>query len=138
MALPKAKEPRRFYRAAEHRFEEAQFLFNQGSYTTAAVYLAGYAVECMLKALILAREPASQHHATLATFRGQLAHNFEWLRQRVAQRSITFPKAVTQALTGVTGWTTHLRYDPGTMRREDAEAFLKAANVVILWVKGRV
>ena len=47
MAIPNAVEPRRFYRAAEHRFEEAQFLLDGGGYTTAAVYLAGYAVECI-------------------------------------------------------------------------------------------
>ena len=47
------KEVRRFHRAAARRFEEAQFLLTRGNYTTAAVYLAGYAVECMLKALIL-------------------------------------------------------------------------------------
>jgi HEPN domain-containing protein len=138
MALPNAKEPRRFYRAAEHRFEEAQFLFEQGGYTTAAVYLAGYAVECMLKALILTRDPKTQHRATLATFRGQAAHDFEWLRAQLAQRSVHLAKPVSRALIEVTGWTTSLRYDPSTMRRRDAEAFLKAADAVVLWVKGRI
>jgi HEPN domain-containing protein len=51
-----AKEPQRFFRAAQQWLAEAQFLL-QNDYTTAAVYLAGYAVECMLKALILASEP---------------------------------------------------------------------------------
>lgn len=52
MALPTSKEPRLFYRAAIRRFEEAQFLLEKGSYTTASVYLAGYAIECMFKALM--------------------------------------------------------------------------------------
>jgi HEPN domain-containing protein len=71
-----AKEPRRFLRAAEQRLHEAQFLL-QNDYTTASVYLAGYAVECMLKVLILASEPQAHHPETITSFRGTHGHDFD-------------------------------------------------------------
>jgi hypothetical protein len=92
----------------------------------------------MLKALILVREPAAHHKATLATFRGQSAHDFEWLRAQLARRGVVIDKAASKALAGVTAWTTHLRYDPGTMKRRDAEEFLESAEAVIAWVNGSV
>jgi hypothetical protein len=50
---------RRFDRAAIQRFDDAQFLLS-GSRTNAAVYLAGYSVECMMKALILSTSAPQQ------------------------------------------------------------------------------
>ena len=54
--------------------------------TTAAVYLAGYSVECMLKALILSAVPQAQEAALLARFRGARAHDYEWLLELYAER----------------------------------------------------
>ena len=50
MGLPKPIEARLYYRAAKQRFDDAQLLLGAGR-TTAAIYLAGYTVECFLKAL---------------------------------------------------------------------------------------
>ncbi len=52
----------------------------------AAVYLAGYAVECILKALLLTKTPASKRAEVLATFRGSVAHSIDWLRAQLARR----------------------------------------------------
>ena len=54
--------------------------------TTAAVYLAGYSVECMLKALILSAVPQAQEAALLARFRGARAHDYEWLLELYAEQ----------------------------------------------------
>jgi HEPN domain-containing protein len=138
MATPRSKEPRKFYRAAARRLEEAQFLLDKGGYTTAAVYLAGYAVECMLKALILSSEPATRHAATLHTFRGAAAHAFEWLVERLAERHVRLPADIRKELSRVDWWTTTLRYDPGAVKQRDAGAFLAAAGRIVLWAKGRL
>ena len=50
MAIPRSKESRLFYRCARQRFGEAEILLEAG-HPTGAVYLAGYSIECMLKAL---------------------------------------------------------------------------------------
>lgn len=57
MGVPKSKHARLFYRCALHRRDEAKILRKADPRTTGAVYLAGYSVECILKALILAAAP---------------------------------------------------------------------------------
>ena len=84
MSTPTRPIPRKFYRVAYQRFEEAEVLFEAGYYI-GAVYLAGYAVECMLKTLILEATPEKDHATVEAEFRGQRAHHYEWLRQRYVQ-----------------------------------------------------
>jgi hypothetical protein len=64
VAMPSSVQARRFYRAAKQRFDDALLLLAMER-TTAAVYLAGYSVECMLKALILSAVPQAQEAALL-------------------------------------------------------------------------
>jgi HEPN domain-containing protein len=131
------REVRRFYLAAVHRFDEARFLL-QNSYTTAAVYLAGYTVECALKSLILAGEPSSRHAATLATFHTKSAHDYEWLREKLGRRKVALPAGISRHLAKVTWWATDLRYSPGAIKRRDAVAFLDATEQILGWAKGRL
>ncbi len=86
MALPIFAEARPFYQAAMQRVEDARFLLLAGR-NTAAVYLAGYAVECMLKALLLSRiAKANARQETVASFRGARAHDYAWLRAEYLNR----------------------------------------------------
>lgn len=132
-----AKEPRRLLRAAEQRLEEAQFLL-QHDYTTASVYLGGYAVECVLKALILASEPEARHAETMKSFLGGRGHDFGWLQNQLRQRRITLPATIVTSLTRVGNWTTDLRYDPIIYPRRDAETFLIVAEEIVRWTHGRL
>jgi hypothetical protein len=50
---------RRFYRVLTQRFNDVLLLLEMDR-KTAAVYLAGYSIECMLKALILPAVPQAQ------------------------------------------------------------------------------
>src|SRR5882724_12047235 len=120
---PGRREIRRFQRAADARLEEAQFLL-ANQYTTAAVYLADYAVECAFKALILSSEPASRHEETLLTFRGAKAHDFNWPRRQLGRRRTPVPLPVEVRLRTADWWTTDLRYSPRTIIEADARAFL--------------
>jgi HEPN domain-containing protein len=138
MAARKSKKQvRRFQRVAEQRLEEAAFLLEH-EYTNASVYLAGYAVECMLKALILASEPATGHAQTIASFRGAAAHDFEWLRVQLHHRGVSITSAVRRQLDIATTWTTNIRYDPAKMKLEEAQGFLKATSEIVAWAKGRI
>ncbi len=132
-----AKEPRRFLRAAQQRLQEAQFLL-QNDYATASVYLAGYAIECMLKVLILASEPQAHHPKTMTSFRGVRGHDFGWLGDQLRQRRITPPNTISASLSRVNRWTTDLRYDPTIHRRRDADTFLTATEEIIRWARGRL
>jgi HEPN domain-containing protein len=137
MALPHDPEARLFYRCAIQRYEDARFLLEAGR-TTGAIYLAGYSVECMLKALILAIVPAGGRDSMLASFRGTKAHDYDWLKALYFQnKGPSFPSAVSKSFSLVDTWTTDLRYRPGTARQGDAEAFLRAAGEIIDWADGR-
>ena len=81
MSLPQAPEARPYYQSAKQRFEDAEFLM-EAARTTGAVYLAGYGVECMLKALILTMVSENQRADVLGSFRAAKAHDFEWLKAR--------------------------------------------------------
>ena len=70
VAMPSSVQARRFYRAAKQRFDDALLLLDMER-TTAAVYLAGYSVECMLKALILSAVPPAQEAELLERLRAR-------------------------------------------------------------------
>src|SRR5439155_8365250 len=78
MALPRPTEARLYYRAAKQRYDDAELLLEAGR-TTGAVYLAGYTVECFLKALVLAGVAPGLRKRLLREFRGSRAHEIEWL-----------------------------------------------------------
>jgi hypothetical protein len=61
---------------AQQRFDDALSLLEMGR-TAAALYLVGYSVECMLKALILAVMPRGQEEEVLSMSRGALAHDYD-------------------------------------------------------------
>lgn len=138
MPLPHANEAKPFYRAAFHRFGEARFLEEGGRYT-GAIYLGGYGVECILKALILAAVPAGRRADMLATFRGQRAHNFDWLRYQYLQNGgAQFPPEIAKAFALVNTWDTDLRYETREISPRRAKQFLENAEEVIKWADGRL
>ena len=138
MSTPTRPIPRKFYRVAYQRFEEAEVLFEAGYYI-GAVYLAGYAVECMLKTLILEATPEKDHPTVEAEFRGQRAHHYEWLRHRYGQTHAPgWPAEISQGLTFVGTWETALRYTPGVGDRHDASRFLAEARKIVAWADSRM
>jgi hypothetical protein len=138
MGLPQTLEAREFYRAAIQRFEDAQWLL-EGERTTGAVYLAGYTVECFLKALILDGVAKILRNKLLDEFRGSQAHNIDWLgglsRKHVGT---TVPKEVTRHLTRIATWSTDLRYWSGSWKRREADEFMASVDAVGQWAKGRM
>jgi hypothetical protein len=127
-------DARRFLRAALKRHEEAGFLLEAG-FTTASVYLGGYAVECALKALILSNEPVQRNAATLSSFRGAVAHDFYWLRRCLGQRKVIVPDAVAPPLARLVWWTTELRYESAEVGEERARNFRSSSDEVLAWVE---
>jgi len=114
--MPGAREARDYYRCAKQRYEEAEVLSRAGK-TTGAVYLAGYGVECMLKALVLNAVPAALRAAVLRSFRGGKAHDFEWLRTLYLDYGgARFPREITRPFALVSAWSTDLRYSPRSLR----------------------
>jgi hypothetical protein len=138
VSIPTIAESRVFYRCAYQRLEEAGVLIEAG-YTTGSIYLAGYAVECILKALILNAAPKQIRNEVLSSFRGKKAHEFEWLRTTyLTHQGSRFPKDITIHFATVNDWSTDLRYSPRSIRPEEAAVFLAAANAIIGWANERI
>ena len=107
--------------------------------TTAAVYLAGYSVECILKALILAVVPRAQEADILGMFRGARAHNYDWLLRLYAERgSARLPPDLAPHFARVNTWSTDMRYSPGAIGLRDAKAFLDSSVRMLTWADGRL
>jgi HEPN domain-containing protein len=138
MGMPRSKEARLFYRCAIQRYDDAQVL-RRAEHNAESVYLAGYGVECILKALILEGKPARTRRMALQGFRGGRAHDFEWLRaEYVTGGGAAFPPEVNRHFAFVNSWSTDLRYMPKTVPPDDADRFLKAANEIIAWASKRL
>jgi HEPN domain-containing protein len=137
MAIPRSLESRRFFQVAFQRFEDAQILLRNAR-TTGAVYLAGYAVECILKVLLLESVPISRRRHVVASFRGTKAHDFEWIRNELRSRNVLLPGEIGRALATVRTWSVDLRYVAANWAQADAQAFLTAANRIVKWVEGKV
>jgi len=137
MAATNDPEVQRFRRVALQRFGEAQFLI-EGGYNTGAIYLAGYAVECALKALLLAAVPARSRKKVLASFRGNNGHSFEWIKLRyIKAGGANFPPEIVVAITFVNVWSTELRYEPSNKTLREARRFLDESSLILEWSKRR-
>jgi hypothetical protein len=136
--MPSSTNARLVYRAAKQRFEDAEFLLSVGR-TTAAVYLAGYSVECILKAMILVSVPRGDEAGILAMFRGARAHDYGWLFQLYVERGgRRFPAQLVPHFARVNSWSTDMRYSPGTVKLRDASAFLDSVLEILNWGDGRI
>jgi len=138
VAMPSSAPARRFYRAAKQRFDDALLLLEMER-TTAAIYLAGYSVECMLKALILSAVPQAQEAELLGMFRGARAHDYEWLLHLYVEKGgARMPPSVVPHFARVNSSSTDMRYASGTIAAHEAKAFLDAAIEIMTWADGRL
>ncbi len=129
----------RFYRVATQKLTAAQVLCDNGLFRD-ATYLAGYAIECGLKCLILERTPPSNHQALIEDrFRGSHAHDFSFLLELLGQAKSEIPLHHRRALVRAGAiWTVDLRYQPGKGRADEAEELIKSATAFLEWVKGKM
>jgi hypothetical protein len=138
MALPKPAEARQYYRAAKQRLDDAQLLL-RAERRTGAVYLAGYTVECFLKALILATVAPGLRQRLVREFRGTRAHNIEWLGALYRRHvRIAIPRPITRHLSRVGSWSTDLRYATGTLKSRETEEFMDSVIAISSWADGRM
>lgn len=138
MAVPGSREARLFYRCAFQRLGEAEVLLEY-RLTTGAVYLAGYGIECILKALVLMAVPAGFRSETSNSFRGNRGHDLEWLRTLyLTNGGAQFPREIRQHFILVSSWSTDLRYSPRSVRADEAEAYVESTAAIIKWADGRL
>ena len=129
---------RLFRRVAEERLGDAKVLLSAGR-ETGAVYLAGYAVECALKSLLLAAVPPGDEQGVMESFRGNAAHDFGSLLHRYRQAGgADLPLDRRRDLVRVNVWAVEWRYQPGQTDGRTATAFLDAAERLLRWANERL
>lgn len=136
--MPRSKNARLFYRAAKQRLADAAFLMEHGR-TTAAVYLGGYGVECMLKALLLSAVSTSKEREIVETFRGRQGHDYNWLLKAYRrQKSPQVPADMMRHFSRVNSWSVDMRYEAGNVKENLARGFLASVHEVVAWIEGRL
>ena len=125
---------REFQKATRQRLTAAEFLLDN-RYNLDAMYLAGYTVECSLKALILHSTPTGEQTAMLMKIStGSAMHNPETLGAILKDLGRPIPLAVVKGFRRF-GWSTALRYESGRIETGEARGFLKTAKATYDWVE---
>ena len=136
MGQPRSKTARKFYRAAKARLDDARLLSELGR-STATVYLAGYAVECILKSLLLHSILESRHDELNQFFHGSLGHDLEALRKRLSGISgVNISRERMQDFRVLYAWTTSLRYETQDFTPKEVRTFMNPTNKIFHWATG--
>ncbi len=98
-----------------------------------AHYLAGYAIEFALKALILGATAASRRDATFSEIsRGERMHRYEVLMGLLHDLGVSLDVDLSRRIRTST-WSTRLRYDSGRGNDAYTRDFLTTAGRFLDW-----
>lgn len=132
MSLESNPDARVYYIPARRRLEDARILLDNNR-RDGARYLAGFAVECLLKALILAQSTPRQRPTLVTRLKGEFGHDLDALRKEIARRGLHPGDAELQAFRRLATWDNNDRYDPQLQSQEVAEATCTAAELLFGW-----
>jgi hypothetical protein len=138
MAPPQDLDARKYYRAAKQRLLEAELILAKAELPAASIYLAGYAIECILKAFLLTLTPPTERAEVRRALREDFGHNLRRLRAGLVLRGANPPRDVTRDLLFASSWSPALRYEPGPAKPAEAKRFLDAARAVVVWADRRM
>jgi len=128
---------RHFRRAGEQRFTTAEFLLERG-YPLDALYLAGYAVECTLKSVIMHFSPEEALEETFIRLKsGAKMHYPEHLKAELADLGHPLPLDLVKGFRRF-DWSTSLRYESGRRPPSEVRGYLKVAKRTMDWAQGKM
>ncbi|MDM8522003.1 hypothetical protein QUF80_01425 [Desulfococcaceae bacterium HSG8] len=134
-------------KASRHRSDDARALFNASRWR-GAMYMAGYAVECLFKTKLMQiydcrnlheLEDELQRRGVLTGHTTVFTHHLELLfrmlpgYERLRQNRILWPR-----LNIVNRWVPAWRYTANLSNREDAEDFLEAVDNIMHWTENNL
>ena len=133
-----------FQRVGAIRLADAHALLNCGPHhTRAAMYLAGYAIECKLKAVALKLEGVKSLEELTARWEAQrselYSHNLEFYLRRlpggVHERFVQNREMYRLFSQHVNQWHPYWRYLATNPAVVEAEKFLQAVEVIYKWLE---
>lgn len=122
-------------RAAGQRLTAAQYLLTNEDLWLEAIYIAGYAVEIALKAIILNHTPARHRMIVFKGFRGAGWHDLLRLKKELEKRNCRLPIELTRHFARIATWTTDLRYEVGRKKYREADVFIESACAIYGWMQ---
>lgn len=131
-------------KASRHRLDDARALLNADRWR-GAMYMAGYAVECMLKAKLMRMfdcrqlrelEEELQRRGLLSAAASVYSHQLGMLL-RLTQRmdQLRSDRAFWPQFNMVNRWVPAWRYSADLSNREDAQDFLDAVTRIVHWIE---
>ena len=139
---------------AERRFADAQCLLDSRRMERAngAIYMAGFVIECLLKALLLERHPNLQTKVDPAKLSPSDAevHSLVYRRHDLDDMLGFLPEIQTKLSriesrfgqiiwsefnAACVEWTVYARYSPRNAKLDEAESFLATVKEVKKWLK---
>jgi HEPN domain-containing protein len=128
---------RDFQRAAAQRLTAAEVLL-RARLTLDAQYLAGYTVECSLKALLIRLTSREDRPRLLAKITaGARWHLPDELRGELKTLGVVLPLELAKRMRKFR-WNTSLRYESGRGDTGETTAVLKTARAIYEWVEGQL
>jgi HEPN domain-containing protein len=134
-------------KAGKHRLDDARALLNAVRWR-GAMYVAGYAVECLLKTKLMRSfdcrhlrelEEELQRRGVLLAHATIFTHQLEvLLRLTGAMDRLRTNEPLWRLFNLVNRWLPAWRYSPDLSRREDAEDFLEAVEKMCHWIENNV
>ena len=141
--------PRQARTVADRRRADAGALqgLRQNRYANGAMYLAGIAVELLLKALLLEKYPWLQRNVAAALDRQQRNlrdvcyrwHDLEAVLERLPDLAARLEAADPRLLQGLkklcAEWTIHIRYSTYQATHAESAAFLDRLRELVPWLR---
>lgn len=134
-------------KASKHRMDDARALFNATRWR-GAMYLAGYSVECLLKAKLMRMfncrhlrelDDELQTRGMLASHSTVFTHQLELLlRLTAAIDRMRSNEELWRLFNLVNRWVPAWRYAPDLSTQDDAEDFLDAVKKVAHWIEHNI
>ena len=138
MGTPRDPIALKFFRVAKQRLGEADLILDRLGLSAVSVYLAGYAIEYGLKALIVERTAPGKRGEVQRFLKDQIGHDLNGLRECLVRRKVHIPARVSGTLLSASTWSPALRYEPGLGDPREASKFLNATKIIVEWVERSV
>lgn len=134
-------------KASKHRLNDAHALFNSARWH-GAMYLAGYSIECLLKAKLMQMyncrhlrelEEVLQRRGVLAAEATVFTHHLEvLLRLAKGQKRLRQNRTLWPLFSIVNLWMPAWRYSSNLSNSKSAKNFLEAVEKIIDWVEHNI
>jgi HEPN domain-containing protein len=122
-----------YYYAHLQRLKDAEALFEKQRWI-GCIYLAGVAVECLLKYAVCIKEDAihlEDVYPDLLTAKG---HELDVLLERAGLTFSNADREIAQCFRRLQSWGVHIRYTSSDGYQQDASQFLNSARTVCKWI----